>query len=64
MFGSYAYDGINDRKFTVEYASVGDQPGERLAILELYSTKRAYVTNLQTQKCLYYRMCTQTALHC
>jgi len=54
IYGRYSYDGIGQRKRIIEYASFGDQAGERLDIIELYNIKKAYVTNIDTKECTIY----------
>lgn len=56
VYSRYAYDGDNLRKHSFEYASFGDNPDERLEILELFKERKAYVTNLQTRACKVYNI--------
>jgi hypothetical protein len=56
IYAHYVYDQVNARKFRVEEASFGDSGFRRLAILELYQTRRAYVTDLQTRDCTIYNI--------
>ena len=42
---------MNLRKHRLEKITIGDEPREYYAILELYHEKKAYVTNLKTKEC-------------
>eukprot|EP00048_Salpingoeca_helianthica_P014316 m.221104 g.221104 ORF g.221104 m.221104 type:complete len:214 (-) comp15719_c0_seq1:122-763(-) len=53
-FARYSYDGVYQRKRIFEEARFGSSPSQRFDILELYSIKKAYVTNLGTRQCLIY----------
>eukprot|EP00051_Salpingoeca_urceolata_P032452 m.15813 g.15813 ORF g.15813 m.15813 type:complete len:241 (+) comp5095_c0_seq1:78-800(+) len=54
-YGRYAYDGDQQRKAWVEDLEYGNEHTEvRLSVLELFSEKKAYVTDLKTQECKIY----------
>lgn len=50
-YARYVYDQINQRKFRYEEFSDDNQPLSRIAVLELWNTKKAYVTNITAQSC-------------
>ena len=56
MYARYTYDGIGERKHIFELASFGDQPEERLEILELAKLGKVYVTNIDSRKCYVFNM--------
>ncbi|EDQ91724.1 uncharacterized protein MONBRDRAFT_35848 [Monosiga brevicollis MX1] len=55
-YGAYAYDGVELRIWRREDITVGDSATDRVEVLELYKSQKAYVTNLTTGKCTSYNI--------